>query len=103
MTRPSPPRCTLVTIIAVIALAPLCNGNRYKTVKSFTVTSGDTTRAVPGTLNCAVFGADYTAANVNYINFNIPNLTNDAEIILSEELQIASRQGLAKICYRECS
>ena len=69
-------------------MAP-CEANPYATVKTFFVTSTESSRLVPGTLSRAVFEANYTGADVNYIFFDIPNLAGTAEILLTESLFIA--------------
>lgn len=59
------------------------------TVTQFVVTSAGSSRNTVGTLNWAVFQANYYGADVNYISFNIPNVTNQAKIVLSEPLYVA--------------
>ncbi len=83
-------RCILTLFgAAYFGLAPLCEANPYRTVKSFTVTSIGSSREVAGTLNWAVFQANYAGADVNYIFFDIPNVEGTAEIVLSEPLFLA--------------
>ena len=66
-----------------------CEANPYATAKTFNVTSTGSSRAQPGTLNWAVFQANYAGADVNYIFFNIPGVVGQAEIVLSEPLYAA--------------
>ena len=82
-------RLVFFCVAALFSFGAICEANPYKTTKSFTVTSKASSRLVPGTLNWAVFQANYTGADVNYIKFNIPALAGDIEIILSEPLYVA--------------
>jgi len=59
------------------------------TVTQFVVTSAGSSRNTVGTLNWAVFQANYYGADINYIVFQIPNVTGQAKIVLSEPLYIA--------------
>lgn len=56
--------------------------------KTFVVTSTGSAN-VPGTLTWAIYQANYQGGDINYINFNIPGVTGEAEIVLSEQLYIA--------------
>jgi hypothetical protein len=60
------------------------------TTKTFTVTTtqnpGPTTT---GTLTWAIYQANYSGGDLNYIKFNIPGVTSETEIVLGETLYIA--------------
>ncbi len=83
-------RLLCTCLLLAVALAPQkLLANPYATTKTFTVTSTGSSRAQAGTLNWAIFQANYTGADVNYIRFNIPGLSGPAEIVLSEPLYLA--------------
>ncbi|MDQ6809084.1 MAG: hypothetical protein M3Z64_06615 [Verrucomicrobiota bacterium] len=82
-------RIPLIAFALFACIAPLASANPYKTSAVFTVTSTASSRSTPGTLNWAVFQANYYGADVNYIRFNIPKLSPQQEIVLSEQLYIA--------------
>lgn len=83
------PRLFALAVAALLASTVVSNANPYRTVAYFTVTSTGSSRNVMGTLNWAVFQANYYGADVNYIRFNIPNLQPNQEIVLSEQLYVA--------------
>ncbi|MEY2564902.1 MAG: hypothetical protein QOH88_3095 [Verrucomicrobiota bacterium] len=83
------PRLIFLCVAASLVFGGTAEANPYRTTKSFTVTSNGSSRLVPGTLNWAVFQANYTGADVNYINFNIPSLGGEVDITLSEPLYVA--------------
>ncbi len=77
------------TFLLPFFIAAIASANPYKTTATFIVTSSASSRTTPGTLNWAVFQANYYGADVNYIRFDIPNLSPQSEIVLSEQLYIA--------------
>jgi hypothetical protein len=61
-----------------------------QTTKTFVVTStasGSSTSE--GTLIWAIYQANYQGGDINYVNFNIPNVTSEVEITLPETLYLA--------------
>ena len=76
-------------VALIFAFVVVCSAVQGATVSQFNVTSAGSSRTVVGTLNWAVFQANYYGADVNYIKFNIPNVTDQATIVLSEPLYIA--------------
>ena len=77
--------------LALLALAAAAAVTPVMAVpsKTFVVTSTGSSKDVPGTLTWAVYQANYQGGDINYINFNIPGVTGEAEIVLSEQLYIA--------------
>lgn len=60
------------------------------TTKTFTVTSPLAgTGTLAGTLTWAIYQANYQGGDVNYIKFNIPGVTGEIEIVLTEPLYLA--------------
>ncbi len=58
------------------------------TSKILVVTSPLGSKDIPGTLTWAIYQANYQGAEINLINFNIPNVTAETEILLTEQLFI---------------
>jgi hypothetical protein len=81
-------RTVTLSLCGLLIFVSFAWANPYKTSKVFTVTSAGSSRNEVGTLNWAVFQADYFGADVNLITFNIQNLTPQTEIVLSETLYI---------------
>lgn len=75
----------LAALFAAAPITPVTAG----TSQTFVVTSTGASRDVPGTLTWAVYQANYLGGDINYINFNIPGITGEAQIVLTEPLYIA--------------
>ena len=80
-------RLLALSIVATVVLAAYTLS--AATIAEYTVTNSGSSRDEVGTLNWAVFTANYYGADVNYIRFNIPDVAEQAVITLSEELFIA--------------
>ena len=77
-------------MLSIVAMAlMMATSLRAATVARFVVTNTGSSRSQQGTLNWAVFQANYYGADVNYVYFDIPNVTDQAVITLSEPLYIA--------------
>ena len=57
--------------------------------KTYVVTSLAASKDVPGSLTWAIYQANYQGSDINYINFSIPGVTSETEIVLTEPLYIA--------------
>jgi hypothetical protein len=79
----------VLVVLAALTFAARSQANPYDTTQTFTVTSLGSSVNEAGTLPWAVNQANYYGADVNYINFNIPNLKETDEIVLTTELYIA--------------
>lgn len=73
------------TLILVFVATPLSSA--VPGIKTYVVTN--TASSGSGSLNEAVFQANYNGGDLNYINFNIPSSGGVVEIILSDTLYIA--------------
>ena len=81
-------RCLALVFAALaIGCASSIDAATTRTIEvTSTANAGPT---VPGTLTWAIYQANYSGADINYINFNIPGVTNEVEITLGETLYIA--------------
>ncbi|MFL6582933.1 MAG: hypothetical protein ACJ8KU_00285 [Chthoniobacterales bacterium] len=80
--------CSL--FLAFVLLLALETPASASTTKTFTVTSAaNGGPSAVGTLTWAIYQANYSGGDVNYINFNIPAVTSETEIVLGETLYIA--------------
>ena len=80
-------RLLALSIVATVVLAAYTLS--AATIAEYTVTNSGSSRDEVGTLNWAVFTANYYGADVNYIRFNIPDVAEQAVIKLSESVYIA--------------
>lgn len=61
-----------------------------QTSRTFVVTSASSgSSTTEGTLIWAIYQANYQGGDINYINFNIPNVTSEVEITLPETIYLA--------------
>ena len=78
------------TLILIFVAAPLSGA--VPGIKTYVVTN--TASSGPGSLNDAVFQANYNGGDFNYINFNIPSSGSVVDITLSDTLYVARPMSL---------
>jgi len=77
-------------LIFIFVAAPLSGA--VPGIKTYVVTN--TASSGPGSLNDAVFQANYNGGDFNYINFNIPSSGSVVDITLSDTLYVARPMNL---------
>lgn len=80
-----------IALILILVVEPM-NGAPVPGIKTYVVTTKASSG--PGSLNEAVFQANYNGGDLNYINFNIPSSGGVVEIVLSDTLYIARPMNL---------
>ena len=76
-------------LAAVLSAAALTTASAATTKTFVVTTTANPGPTVPGTLTWAIYQSNYSGADINYINFNIPGLATETEIVLGETLYIA--------------
>lgn len=84
------PRLSVVILLSLFAGWSGGDIAAAGTTKTFVVTSAVSAGpSIPGTLTWAIYQANYQGADVNFINFNIPPVSGEIEITLTETLYLA--------------
>ena len=83
------PRAFPQTVILFLIFAAWVTAAAGATSKTFVVTSVLGSKDIPNTLTWAIYQANYQGGDINHINFNIPGVTAETEITLTETLYLA--------------
>jgi hypothetical protein len=79
-----------LTLLLCLTLILSHVGDVLATTQTFVVTTtANTSPVTPGSLTWAMYQSNYGTGDVNHITFNIPGVTSETELVLSETLYLA--------------